>query len=319
MTRYRSRNLSFSASPPWPEPQNLAPDAAPPPMDRRESFVRDAITRFGDDEFFAIDRWNAARRLLVDGDFDGFDEYPSESPRESENRETGGTAPADADDPAAGSSTAAARTLAGWLLTPREAFVPPSENRASYLPHALPIGGGQTISAPYMVTRMTAALNPGPEDAVLEIGTGSGYQAAMLAALSGRVRTVEYVSALAAEAGRTIDRLAKWRPWLRTIRRLTGSGYSGWEDGAPYDRIIVTCAIDHVPPALLDQLAPGGVMVLPLGPSHVQELVAIRRRREGEGRSPGSPWAPAAELPPGFDAADVYGNGTRVMFVPFVH
>ena len=109
------------------------------------------------------------------------------------------------------------------------------------------------------------------------------------------------------------------RPWLASIRRKVGSGYSGWEEGAPYDRIIVTCAIDHVPPALLGQLAPGGTIILPLGPPSVQELVAIRKKRDPFEPEPGRPWAPDPKLPPGYDLCDVYGNGARVMFVPFVY
>ncbi len=278
----------FPVNPPWPPPSDLAIGVNPPLMEKREDFVREAVKRFGDEEYFAAERWNAARRLLSDGDLDGLDR---------------GAVP---------------RALAAWLLTPREAFIPEGNRLAAYLPRALPVGYDQTISAPYMVSRMTAALNPGPEDRVLEIGTGSGYQSAMLAPLSSHVRTIEYVGPLAVMAAGILETLAERRPWLEKIRRRTGNGYQGWEEGAPYDRIIVTCAIDHIPPALLDQLAPGGILILPLGERRVQRLLALRRRLPGEEAPPDPTWSPGDEFSE-IDVTDVYSNGTRVVFVPFVH
>jgi protein-L-isoaspartate(D-aspartate) O-methyltransferase len=263
-------------------------------MDNRDNFVRDTMLRYGGEEHFAAERWNAARRLLADGDLGGLDE----------NGDYEGL-------------SAEPRALAAWLLTPREAFIPERNRSAAYLPQALPVGHGQTISAPYMVSRMTAALNPGPEDRVLEIGTGSGYQSAVLSVLSSMVRTIETVGHLAAEAARIQDQLSRQRPWLQTIRRRTGNGYRGWEEGAPYQRIIVTCAIDHPPAALIDQLAPGGILIMPLGNPRVQQLIAIRRRHPGAAGSPGGPWIPDTVIP-GFDSIDVYRDGTRVVFVPFV-
>jgi protein-L-isoaspartate(D-aspartate) O-methyltransferase len=211
--------------------------------------------------------------------------------------------------------------LAAWLLTPREAFLLPEMRQSAYRPNALPLGHGQTISAPYMVTRMTSAVNPAPSHTVLEIGTGSGYQAAMLSVLSSDVRTIETVPFLASKARQCLSELGTKRPWLDRIRVRLGNGYEGWADGAPYDRIVVTCAIDHIPPALLEQLAPGGILLLPLGPSRVQALTAIRRRVEGEAAPPGRGWA-SLDSDPGdgeFDISDVYGDGTRVVFVPFVY
>ncbi len=262
-------------------------------MENRDDFVREAVRQFGDEEYFAAERWNAARRLLSDGDLDGLVR-------------------------GAGAGAVVSRALTAWLLTPREAFIPEENRLAAYLPQALPVGHNQTISAPYMVSRMTAALNPGSEDRVLEIGTGSGYQAAMLAPLSAHVRTVEYVGPLASSAGRILESLAERRPWLKQIRRRTGNGYMGWEEGAPYDRIIVTCAIDHIPQALTDQLAPGGILILPLGERRVQRLTALRRRLPDEETPPDSSWSPLNEDLK-MDFTDVYRNGTRVVFVPFVH
>jgi len=273
---------------------DLAAGIDPPPMDNRDNFVRDATTQYGGEEHFAAERWNAARRLLADGEMKGLDLRGD-----------------------SGGLSAEPRVLAAWLLTPREAFIPEGNRSAAYLPQALPVGHGQTISAPYMVSRMTAALNPGPEDRVLEIGTGSGYQSAVLSVLSSMVWTIETVDHLAAEAARIQGQLSLRRPWLQTIRHRTGNGYYGWEEGAPYQRIIVTCAIDHPPAALIDQLAPGGIIIIPLGNSRVQQLIAIRRRHPGAACAPGGPWIPDTVLP-GFDSIDVYRDGTRVVFVPFV-
>ena len=309
----------------------LAPEAEMhvPPMDERDAFIEFSARRFGDAEAFAAARWDSARRLIADGDFLGF----------AGGRESAGSGPGGSVREFAGGSrsTAMCRTLAAYLLTPREAFIPEHHRSSAYSPVALPLGHDQTISAPYMVTRMTSAAapelppetisptapKPAADQRILEIGTGSGYQAAMLAALSGNVRTIEYVGPLAAQAGETFDHLAERRGWLGTIRRRTGSGYAGWDEGAPYHRIIVTCAIDHPPPALLDQLAPGGILILPLGsPGLHQTLAALRRRREGEDRPPGISWQPAEGLDADaghFDITDLYGDGTRVVFVPFVH
>lgn len=278
----------FPVNPPWPPPDNLADGVDLPHMEKRDLFVREVTLHFGDGEHSAIERWNAARHLISGGDLNGLDDRVE------------------------------TRALAAWLLTPREAFLPSDKRGAAYLPHALPIGHKQTISAPYMVSRMTAALNPGPHDRVLEIGTGSGYQAAMLAALSDQVRTIEYVGPLAAEAGRILETLAVRRPWLEKIRRRTGNGYEGWSDEAPFDRIIVTCAIDHLPPALTEQLAHGGILIIPLGGRNSQQLIALRRRKSEESGPPRGRWRPA-ERYPGFDFTDVYSDGSRVVFVPFVN
>jgi protein-L-isoaspartate(D-aspartate) O-methyltransferase len=208
-------------------------------------------------------------------------------------------------------SPARSRTRAAWLLTPREEFIPESHRAYAYHDAALPLSDGQTISAPYMVTRMTAALNPGPEHRVLEVGTGSGYQAAVLSVLTPHVYTIEYVGSLAVMADTLLSALARRRPWIASIRHRSGNGYQGWEEGAPYHRILVTCAIDHIPPALLDQLAPGGILLLPLGPRNVQRLVAVRRSSGEQSGNEG------IETP--LEMTDVYGDGTRVVFVPFVH
>ncbi len=144
---------------------------------------------------------------------------------------------------------------------PRHEFVPVEYIDQAYENHPLPIGYGQTISQPYIVALMTEALDFVAGDKILEIGTGSGYQAAVLAALGAEVYTVEIIPDLAREADERLDRLG-----YEEIHTRTGDGYFGWPEEAPFDGILVTAAPDHVPQPLLDQLVEGGVMVIPVGP-----------------------------------------------------
>jgi protein-L-isoaspartate(D-aspartate) O-methyltransferase len=144
---------------------------------------------------------------------------------------------------------------------PRHEFVPDQYRSQAYADHPLPIGYGQTISQPYIVALMTELLALRPGYRVLEIGTGSGYQAAILGEIVGEVYTVEIVAALAAEAGERLARLG-----CSNVRVRCGDGYFGWEEHAPYDAIIVTAAADEVPPPLLEQLKDGGKLVVPIGP-----------------------------------------------------
>ena len=167
------------------------------------------------------------------------------------------------------------RVLAAMSRVPRHLFVPESERDAAYADHPLPIGSGQTISQPYIVAYMTQALALEPSDQVLEIGTGSGYQAAILAELAGKVFTMEIVDALADRARATLDGLG-----YRNVAVRTGNGYLGWPERAPFDKIVVTAAPEEVPSALVAQLAEGGIMVVPVG-APTQVLTVIRRTADG--------------------------------------
>jgi protein-L-isoaspartate(D-aspartate) O-methyltransferase len=163
--------------------------------------------------------------------------------------------------------------LAAVERIPRESFVPEAFHDQAYEDKALPIGQGQTISQPQVVALMTQALDLTPRHKVLEIGTGSGYQSAVLARLSRRVYTIERHRALLAEAER---RFAALR--IHNITAIAGDGMKGWPAQAPFDRIIVTAAAAGMPETLLAQLAVGGIMVLPLGPERAdQELIRVRR------------------------------------------
>jgi protein-L-isoaspartate(D-aspartate) O-methyltransferase len=167
--------------------------------------------------------------------------------------------------------------LAAVERIPREDFVPESFHDQSYEDKALPIGQGQTISQPQIVALMTQALELTPRHKVLEIGTGSGYQAAVLSRLCRRVYTIERHRPLLQEAE---QRFAKLR--INNITSIAGDGMKGWPAQAPFDRIIVTAAAAEPPETLLGQLAVGGIMVLPIGPERGdQELFKVRRREEG--------------------------------------
>lgn len=160
------------------------------------------------------------------------------------------------------------RILAAMESVPRDLFVPAEGRRDAYAERALPIDCGQTISAPVIVGMMTAALEVTPRDRVLEIGTGSGYQTAVLARLCRRVHTIDRFRTLVAAAESRFKTLR-----LDNITTLVGDGTKGWPDAAPFDRIIVTAAAEELPPALLDQLGPGGILVAPVGPQDgVQKL-----------------------------------------------
>jgi len=168
------------------------------------------------------------------------------------------------------------RVLAAMLAVPRHLFVPVPLRDRSYADTPLPIGHEQTISQPYIVAFMTEALATQPDHRVLEIGTGSGYQAAVLSRLVRMVFTIEIVEPLAARARATLSELG-----FRNIQVRTGNGYLGWPEHAPYDRIIVTAAPEEVPPALLAQLRTGGLMAIPVGSGVEQELRILRRTATG--------------------------------------
>ena len=165
----------------------------------------------------------------------------------------------------------APRVLDVMREVPRHLFVPESVRPRAYDDSPLPIGYGQTISQPYIVAFMTQALDVESNHRVLEIGTGSGYQAAVLSLLVDRVYTIEIVAPLAALARRTLADLG-----YRNVEVRTGNGYLGWPEHAPYDRIMVTAAPDEVPPALVQQLKIGGLMAIPVG-TVTQQLQILRR------------------------------------------
>lgn len=173
------------------------------------------------------------------------------------------------------------RVLEAMRSTPRHVFVPARYRKRAYDDTPLPIGHGQTISQPYMVAVMTELLGIGPDSKVLEIGTGSGYQAAVLAYLTPHVHTVEIIEPLANRARETLRANG-----YADVRVKHADGYFGWESEAPFDAIIVTCAAGHLPPPLWKQLKPGGRIVIPIGGTFsVQRLVVVEKTRDGRRRS----------------------------------
>jgi protein-L-isoaspartate(D-aspartate) O-methyltransferase len=170
-----------------------------------------------------------------------------------------------------------ARVMEVLARVPRHRFVPPDQLRSAYRNRPLPIGYGQTISQPYIVALMTDLLDLKPDHAVLEIGTGSGYQAAVLAELAKTVCSIEIIEPLAREAGQRLQSLGYSR-----VRTKVGDGYYGWEDCGPFDAIMVTASATHVPPPLVRQLKPGGRMVIPVGaPFLAQHLMLVEKRDDG--------------------------------------
>lgn len=168
------------------------------------------------------------------------------------------------------------RVLDVMGTVPREAFLANSLGRTpdeAYRDSALPVGRGQTLSQPYMVARMTEALEPAPGDRVLEIGTGTGYQTAVLAHLCREVWSVERDAVLAEQAEQRLRELG-----LENVRLRVGDGSLGWPEGAPYDAILVTAGAPEVPEALTEQLAEGGRLVIPVGPREGQTLLRIVRK-----------------------------------------
>jgi len=169
------------------------------------------------------------------------------------------------------------KVIAAMRRVPRHLFVPPELRAFSYGDFPLPIGEGQTISQPYMVAVMTEALSLRPGDKVLEIGTGSGYQAAVLAEMVDQVYTIEILPSLAARADSILKELD-----YSNIAVKTGDGYVGWDEYAPFDAIIVTCAPPYVPEPLIEQLADSGRMVVPVGEEGEVQTLILMEKIEGE-------------------------------------
>ncbi|MFM7163905.1 MAG: protein-L-isoaspartate(D-aspartate) O-methyltransferase [Planctomycetaceae bacterium] len=164
------------------------------------------------------------------------------------------------------------RVLEAMRKVPRHEFVRTADRSRSYEDTALPIGNQQTISPPYVVAYMTEVLDPGPEDRVLEIGTGSGYQAAVLGAICRDVYTIEIVPQLAKQATRRLQDLG-----YENVHVREGDGYKGWEEHAPFDRIIVTCSPESIPQPLIDQLREGGRMIIPMGERYQQSFHLLKK------------------------------------------
>jgi protein-L-isoaspartate(D-aspartate) O-methyltransferase len=168
------------------------------------------------------------------------------------------------------------QVIQAMLSTPRHEFVARELRQQAYFDMSLPIGAQQTISSPFIVAFMTEALDPQPTDRVLEIGTGSGYQAAVLSPLVAEVYTIEIVDSLGRQAARTLERLG-----YDNVQVKVGDGYLGWPEHAPFDKIIVTCSPESVPQPLADQLREGGLMIIPVGERYQQTLY-LMRKRDGE-------------------------------------
>ncbi len=176
------------------------------------------------------------------------------------------------DDEIVGAGVKNKRVIEAMRNTPRHEFVPLGQRKYAYLDMALPIGEGQTISPPFVVAYMTEAIDPRPTDKVLEIGAGSGYQAAVLAKLVSEVYTIEIVAPLGHRAAKVLEKLR-----YDNVHVKVGDGFQGWPEHAPFDKIIVTCSPEKVPPALVEQLREGGRMVIPVGQRYQQTLYLLKK------------------------------------------
>ena len=246
----------------------MGPGGAAPPMASREAFVAWMQKERGEDASFLGQRWE--RYLQLIGHRDLWD---------------------DADKRA-------------YLLTPREEFVTAENLSRAYEWHHLNIGFGVTITGPHTVARMTNTLAVRPGHKVLEIGTGSGYQSAYLANLTDRIWSIEIIPELARRTRALYDKLiARGYGEYGAISTRNADGYYGWAEAAPFDKIIVTCGIDHIPPPLLQQLKPDGVMVIPVGPPGAQHVIKAVRQNGADGVVTVA-------------RSDIYG-GAIIPFVPF--
>ena len=241
---------------------------ATPPMGSRAEFVGWMQAKRGEDPLFLGERWDRFQALLAHHDI------------------------------------WSKRDMRAFLLTPRELFVTKANLARAYEWHYLDIGYGVTITGPHTVARMTNSLEVQQGDKVLEIGTGSGYQSAYLANLTDKVWTIEIIKPLAERTRRLYDALiARGYSEYRAIATRNADGYYGWAEEAPFDKIIVTCAIDHVPPPLLQQLKPNGAIVIPIGPPGAQHVLKIVKQQVADGSIT-------------ITRSDIY-HGATISFVPF--
>src|SRR5581483_6387196 len=177
-----------------------------------------------------------------------------------------------------------ARNRRAFLMTPREKFVRTPNLPRTYANAFLDIGYGVTISGPHLVGRMTSVIDVQPGNKVLEIGTGSGYQSAYLSNLTDKVWSIEIIKPLAERTRATYDDLiGGGYGEFKSITTKNADGYYGWEENGPFDKIIVTCGIDHIPPPLLQQLKPDGIMVIPIGPPGAQHVLKVTKRQDADG------------------------------------
>ncbi len=241
---------------------------ASPPRATREAFVEWMAKNRGEDPNYLGQRWDRLQQLLAHRDV--WDEAD----------------------------------IRAYLLTPRERFVGAENLDRAYEWHHLNIGFGVTITGPHTVARMTNTLAIQRGHKVLEIGTGSGYQSAYLSNLTPNVFSIEIIPPLAARTRALYDRLiGEGYSEYRVIRTRNADGYYGWEEHAPFDKVIVTCGIDHIPPPLLQQLTPNGIMVIPVGPPGAQHVIKATKETASDGRV-------------SVVRSDIYG-GAVVPFVPF--
>ncbi len=239
-----------------------------PPMDNGDNFVKWMVENRGEDADFLHQRWERFRVLVANKDVTN-----------------------DANKRA-------------FLLTPRERFVTKPNLSRAYDNAFLDIGFGVTISGPHLVGRMTTSIDVNKGDKVLEVGTGSGYQSAYLSHLTDKVYTIEIIKKLAERTrGVYDDLIGEGYSEFKAINTKNADGYYGWEEAGPFDHIIVTCGIDHVPPPLLQQLKPNGTMVIPVGPPGAQHVLKVVKQQNPDGSI-------------NVARSDIY-NGRIVPFVPF--
>ena len=239
-----------------------------PPMDNRQKFVEWGVAQRGEEPKFLGERFDRFGALVRNEDL--------------------------VND----------RNKRAFLLTPREKFVLKQNQSRAYDHAFLDIGYGVTISGPHIVGRMTSNIDPKPGEKVLEIGTGSGYQSAYLSHMTDKVYTIEIIKPLAERTRGIYDELIKdGYAEFSSITSKAADGYYGWEEFAPFDKIIVTCGIDHVPPPLLQQLKAGGIMVIPVGPPGAQRVLKVIKTENPDGQMTVA-------------RSDIYG-GRIVPFVPF--